>query len=139
MGMFLRFGLNRQDVDELDHFEVPRVTDHSLGRKAHQTIRHREERIVRTLANIDSRADFCAALTNQDVARSSEFSSVFFDAKALTVRITAVPGGTLGHFCCHSSACIGRVNPHPLINSLQWEWRDTSAVLPTLSRTALLP
>lgn len=85
MGMFLRFGLNGQNVDEFHHFEVSRVTDHSLGRKAHQTVCYREERVVRTLANIDSRADFCAALTNQDVARSSEFSSVFFDAKALTV------------------------------------------------------
>lgn len=142
--MLLRFDWG--DVDELHHLEVTRVANDAFLRKAHDPCRDGEERIVRSLPDIEPWTDLGTALTDENVARFCVLTSVLFDTKALTVRITAVLCRTLGHFCCHISIEIYqdvqdrmksqqrryspildvllRVNPHPRkINSLQWEWR----------------
>lgn len=99
--MLLRFDWG--DVDKLHHLEVARVANDAFLRKAHDPCRDGEERIVRSLPDIEPWTDLGTALTDENVARFCVLTSVLFDTKALTVRITAVLCRTLGHFCCHIS------------------------------------
>jgi hypothetical protein len=54
-------------------------------------MRRSEERVIRTLGNVQPWANLRTALADQDVASLSELPSEFLDTQALTMGIAAVP------------------------------------------------
>lgn len=89
---FYKLLLNSIDADLLA------VSAHAL--KLNLAVDEREQRIVRTAADVVAGVDVRAALLDEDVARKNELAVRALRAEALGLGITAVAGGTHSLFMC---------------------------------------
>ena len=65
------------------------------------TVDQREQRVVLTTANVLTRVDVRAVLTDENRARGYRLAGIALRAKALTAGVTAITGGTESFFVCH--------------------------------------
>ena len=63
------------------------------------TVDQREQRVVLTTANVLTRVDVRAVLTDENRARGYRLAGIALRAKALTAGVTAITGGTESFFC----------------------------------------
>lgn len=89
------------DVYELGHFERSRESANALIDILNGSVCRGEQGVVLALHHVQTWADFCSALSDENISVSGEFTSVLFDAKALTLRISAVLCTTTRFFVCH--------------------------------------
>ncbi len=89
-------------MDKLGGFEVASVAFDALVGELHNTFGEGKKSVVFAFGDVDTRADFGAALANEDVADLGGFTGKLLDTKALTMRITAVTGRTTCFFMGHS-------------------------------------
>lgn len=61
----------------------------------------REQSVVSAHTDVFARADFCAALTDDDVACQNVFAAELLNASALRVRVAPVFCSSLTFFMCH--------------------------------------
>lgn len=64
-------------------------------------VRDCEERVIRANSDVLTRADFGAALANEDVARLGVLSCVELGSEALALGIAPITGRAAGFFMCH--------------------------------------
>lgn len=65
------------------------------------TVDQREQRVVLATANVRTRMDVRAMLTDENRARGYRLAGEALRAKALTAGVTAITGGTESFFVCH--------------------------------------
>lgn len=65
------------------------------------TVDQREQRVVLATANVLTRVDVRAVLTDENRARGYRLAGIALRAKALTAGVTAITGGTESFFVCH--------------------------------------
>lgn len=65
------------------------------------TVDQREQRVVLATANVLTRVDVSAVLTDENRARGYRLAGIALRAKALTAGVTAITGGTESFFVCH--------------------------------------
>ena len=63
------------------------------------TVDQREQRVVLATANVLTRVDVRAVLTDENRARGYRLAGIALRAKALTAGVTAITGGTVVLFC----------------------------------------
>lgn len=63
------------------------------------TVDQREQRVVLTTANVLTRVDVRAVLTDENRARGYRLAGIALRAKALTAGVTAITGGTESFLC----------------------------------------
>ena len=89
-------------MDKLGGFEVASVAFDALVGELHDAFCEGEKSVIFTFGDIDTSADFGAALANEDITDFGGFTGKLLDTKALTMRITAVTGRTTCFFVGHS-------------------------------------
>ncbi len=94
--------LDRDDFDDFGVLECACKTADTLIGELHDPFGDGEKGIIFATKHAFAGTHFGAALTNEDVADTSIFARVFFDAKTLTVGITAVRGRTTSFFMSHT-------------------------------------
>lgn len=90
-------------VRKLGHLEGAREAADAAVGELHDTVCQSKQGVVFANANVLARADFGAALANEDVTRDRDFAGVFLYAKTLTMRIAAITGRTTCFFVSHRS------------------------------------
>src|SRR5687767_7131999 len=75
----------------------------------HETLCRGEQRVIATLADVESGVQFGAALADQDHAGFNGLSAVRLNPKALRCRLASVAGGSGALLMCHRATPVRSV------------------------------
>ena len=94
--------LRGDHVRDFDVLDLSSVVRHATRGVLDRAVRHCEQRIIFRHSDVQSRADFGSALTHEDVSCFCALSSVKFDAKTLSLRVSYIGCRAASFFMGHS-------------------------------------